>query len=195
MEFLVTHSQLIIKVLFLIIIPAFVIYLKLKKKISTGFTVGVILTSFVTSLIVSATVLQLTYDDPVENFETLINLKKTEEARKALKVIVQYGPERVSMINEDKIIYRDTYEALKKDLISEYEVIAARYMREYAVARTEECSELNSLKKRLAKLKHARVLYGFSESLGSRNTPLKNRLDSEIGRGENILSILESQCR
>ncbi len=179
-----------IRLFFILVIPIVVIFFRIKNKIKTGFAIGLIVTSFMLGIIVSSSVRV----DPYDTFERHINSGNREEARKALKVIIQYGPEHVEKIDEGDIIYRDLYRELKADITREYVGIARRYNSRYAVTAADSCDELEEAEKNLAGLKHAVRLLEYSESIGGSHEDLKNELQGKIDAGEPVFRRLSETC-
>ena len=65
-------------IVFFVVVPAGLIYLKIKKKLSIGFVVGTILTSMLFSLLVVATIKE-SKENIVEKFVRAINQKRITE--------------------------------------------------------------------------------------------------------------------
>ena len=187
---MLSHLELLFKIIFFLIAPAVIIYCRVKKKIKTAFAVGLLLTSFVLGVIFSSSF----QEDPIDNFEKLINSKKRVEAKKALKVIIQYGHEKVSMINDSNIIEKDLYMQIKSELIKEYDDIARKYNDENLIEDTEKCGDIEEIKKILGNLKGAVRIIKYSESIGGKNEKLKSRLNTKIKTGKQISEKLKVPC-
>ncbi len=190
MEQWLDKIQIAIRIVFIMIIPVIVIFFRIRKKIRTGFAIGLIMTSFILGIIVSSTVRL----DPYDTFEKHINSGNREEARKALKVIIQYGPEYVEKIDEGSIIHRDLYRNLKSDIIREYTGIAGRYNRKYSVPETTSCEDLDRVEENMEKLNHALRLMGYSESIGGSRRELKKELQKKVAAGEPVYQQLSEKC-
>ena len=106
-------SKNIVKIVFVLIIPAFVIYMRVKKKIGTSFALGAIMMSFIVALIGVASI----YEDPADIFINEINSGNYEESKKLFKIIVQGGPEKIAEVNEEKIIYKEQFSRIKEELV------------------------------------------------------------------------------
>ena len=120
--------QSLVKILFIAIIPSIIIYYRIRGKIQTGTTAGLVVSSFFIGLILSATL----HENPARRFEQLLNEKKMDEARRCLKGIVQGGPEAIARIDAGHLINPGQYDSMRKDLITEYHGIAERYIADYA---------------------------------------------------------------
>jgi hypothetical protein len=181
--------QMALKGVFFVAIPVFAVYFRVKKKMKTGFTVGIILTSFVLGILASASF----HDDPLESFYGAIN-NATEDAKPALKIIIQYGPPMIEKIDEERIIYKDRYDGMKKELIKEYGEISARYYKTYTVDGDAECSDYMTQKINFGNLQHALQLITYSESIGGRHESLKADLELKIRDCEPRMRQLEKKC-
>ena len=190
MENWLSISKIIVKFVFYFFIPALTIFFRFRKKIKTGFAVGIILTSFILAIFGTASI----SEDPFISFEKHINNKNHDEAKRSLKIIIQFGPNYVKKINENKIVYKDLYKKIKKELISEYEEIGQRYLNEYNINDTD-CSRLVKNKENLSNLNHGITLINFSESIGGKHAVLKNQLLERVNKGDIIISKLDSQCK
>lgn len=181
--------QMGLKVVFYFIIPAVVIYFRIKKKIKTGFAVGILMLSFILGVLFSASFQQ----DPVEQFMNNIN-NNSSETKKSLKILIQYGPEYLHKIDENKIIYPDVYKKLKDELIYEYSSIAEDYYNKYSIEETGDCSEYVAKKNIFENLLHGMKLIEYSESIGGRHEELKKRLAKKIENSKEIIDIIEKKC-
>ena len=190
MEINLKIIQIIIKVIFLGIIPFFLVYFRFRKKISTGFAVGAFLASFIVSLIGVASV----YTDPFDSFYDSINSNSYEEAKKNYRIIVQYGPDKLSKIDEDKVIYKKHYKRMRKELVTEYENIADRYLHKNDIKEIKDCGKLFDYEKILNNLRHALRLSNYALSLGGKNEELKNIIAKRINEGEKKFSSLRDRC-
>lgn len=182
--------QIIIKVLFYLLIPAAVIFFRIKNKLKTAFALGLIFTSFILGIFGTASITE----NPIGKFEDLINQKKRDESKKALKIIIQYGPEYVEKIDERKIVYMDLYREIKLELIEEYNEIAQKNYREFDVDESLPCDSLFDNENSLGQLKHAMRLIGYSESIGGQHDFFKHKLNNKIEKCQEKLSIIEENC-
>lgn len=178
-----------LKVIFYFILPGIVIYFRIRKKINTGFAVGVLLLSFVIGVLTSASFQK----DPVDLFINQIN-NNASEAKGSLKILIQYGPEYIEKIDENKIIYKDEFKKLKAELIKEYSSIAQDFYNKYTVKESTDCSEYLTQKNYYGYLLHAMKLINYSESIGGRHEELKNRLSKKIDNSKLIMDSLEEKC-
>jgi len=162
--------QSLIKVLFIAIIPAVIIFFRLKGKMQTGTAVGLFISSFLLGLVLSVTVTE----NPARRFEKLLNEKKTVEARRYLKGIVQGGPDAIAQIDKSRIINPIVYETLRGELVDEYRGIATRYLDEYRRHTGKySAGETDDM---VRKLQHGLLLLGFAGHLGGGDPPLEKAL-------------------
>lgn len=183
--------KIVIKVFFVGIVPAFIIYKRIKKKVSTGFALGAIIMSFVIALVGVASV----YEDPADVFLKEINAGNYEESKRLYKIIIQGGPEMLAEVDENKIIYREHLAKIKKELIPEYEDIAERIYESVYLNKDAGCSELVEQSKKLKDLKHAAKLVGYSISIGGESTDLSEKIKLKVENGEFIISEIEAKCK
>lgn len=183
-------SKNIVKIVFVLIIPAFVIYMRVKKKIGTSFALGAIMMSFIVALIGVASI----YEDPADIFINEINSGNYEESKKLFKIIVQGGPEKIAEVNEEKIIYKEQFSRIKEELVKEYEEIAERYYRTITVVESDDCGDFIAQQKNLSDLKHALNLLNYSVSIGGINPVLYDKLVLKIENGEQIIKKMKERC-
>ncbi|HOO70405.1 MAG TPA: hypothetical protein PK926_01500 [Spirochaetota bacterium] len=183
------YLHMAVKILFILVIPGIALFFRFKKKIKTGFAVGIMLTSFVLGIIASASIQK----NPLEEFYYSIN-NNFDEAKSDYKIIVQYGPEMLEKIDESRIIYKDKYELLKKELIGEYSEIAQRYANLYTVSDTGNCKDLLTQKYNFQNLENALQLVEYSESIGGKHSELKTSLENKIRKYEPIIAGFEEKC-
>jgi len=184
-------TRIIIKAVFFAIVPGVVIYYRIKKKVKTGFAIGLVFTSLFFGMMAATSV----KEDPTSKFIELVNLKKYDEARKAYKVLVQWGPEYLEKINENEIVDIELFNRLKKDVISEYQGIAEKYLQKYTVSENSECSKFQTEMNNLGSLKHARNLVLYSESIGGTHDTLSKELQEKIDNGTKIINLMEERCK
>ena len=192
MENVMSMVQTGLKAVFWFLIPGAVVYFRYKKKITTGFAAGLIVTSFFLGLFASATV-QEARTDPVDEFIAEMN-DNTGEAKKALKILVQYGPEYLEKVDETKIIYIDRFKQIKQELIVEYEEIAREYYATYSVDGEVDCGKYITQKNNFGYLLHAMKLIEYSESLGGKHDVFKKNLKEKIDRLRPVIDQYEEQC-
>jgi hypothetical protein len=180
----------LVKVVFYIALPAAVIVLRVQKKITTGFGVGLVLTSIILGVIGAASIQK----DPVDEFMESINSRNMEEARKDYRILVQYGEEKLSQINTEKIVYIDDYRAMKGEVYREYLEIVNRYLKEYKIEGLSSCSGLSQLEDNLSKLEHAELILGYAELVGEEKPGLRNELEGRLNHGEDRLKELKKRC-
>jgi len=183
-------SRILIKFIFIAAIPALAVYFRFKKKIKTGFTAGIILTSLILSVIGSTSV----QEDQNMKFINLLNNHKIDEAAKAFRIVIQYGPERVAMIDEKKIVDIELYQKMKNDLAVEYIRIARKQLENFTVTDFTSCTDLVTQKKNLSSLKHGMNLLKYAESIGGFSPEIKAGLEKKISKGDPILSRMDEKC-
>lgn len=181
----------LIKVLFFIVIPAAVIVLRIKKKITTGFGVGLVLTSFILGVLGAASIQK----DPVDEFMESINARKMEEARKDYQVLVQFGEDKLSEINKEKIIYIDDFRSIKREVYSDYMDIVKRYLDEYEVENLSSCSNLSKLEDNVSKLEHAKRILEYAERVGKERPEFRKELEDRVKMGGDRLEKLKKRCK
>ncbi len=190
MENWVELSKNIVKIIFIVVVPTFVVYMRVKKKIATSFALGAIMVSFIVALIGVASI----YEDPKNIFINEINSGNYEESKRLYKIIVQGGPEKIAEVNEEKIIYKEHLKRIRQELVEEYEEIAERYYRTITVVESEDCGDFIAQEKNLKNLKHAIKLLNYSASIGGGNPVLYDRLIMKIENGERIIKRMEERC-
>lgn len=183
--------KIIIKIFFVGIVPAFIVYKRIKKKISTGFALGSIITSFIIALVGVASI----YEDPENLFFKEINSGNYEESKRLYKIIVQGGPDKIAEVDETKIIYKEHLVRIKKELILEYEEIAKRIDESVFLNEGAECFEFVEQNKKLKDLKHALKLLKYSTSIGGENSVLFEKIAVKVEDGETIISDIEARCK
>jgi len=183
--------HMIIKLVFIVLVPSFIIFFRIKKKVSTGFALGAIFMSFVISIISVASL----YEDPADIFIREINAGNYEESKRLYKIIIQGGPDKLAEVNENKIIYKDNLSRIKRELISEYEEIAERIYKSVSVDEVDDCADMVLQEKNLKKLKHALNLVNYSMSIGSSNQMLHSNLTSRIDNGEKTFADIKKKCQ
>ena len=190
MENWVELSKNIIKIIFIVIVPSFVVYMRVKKKIGTSFALGAIMVSFIVALIGVSSV----YEDPSDIFIKEINSGNYDESKRLYKIIVQGGPGKIAEVNEEKIIYKEHLSRIKEELIKEYEEIAERYYRTITVVESDDCGDFIAQEKNLKDLKHALILLNYSASIGGGDPVLYDRLVLKIENGEKIIKKMKEKC-
>ena len=190
MELFDTILKILLKILFFAGLPCLVIYFRYKQKITTGFAVGMVLTSFLLGLI---SVSSFT-PDLHKQLAAEINAKELDKAEHTLRLIVQGGPEEIEKIDDKGFIHPDVYRRLRLKLVNDYLGIAEKHESECSLHQDVSCSELTEQKSKLAKLKHALKLIGFAESIGGTDLNLKKNLSAKVADGEKVLKKLKTKC-
>lgn len=191
MENWLNFIKIIIKVIFIAIVPAFIIYKRVKQKVSTGFALGAILMSFIIAILGVSSV----YEDPADTFLNEINAGNYEESKRLYKIIIQGGPETLAEVDENKIIYREHLARIKKELIAEYGEIAERIYGTVSLDENSGCADLVEENKKLGNLKNSQKLLEFSSSIGGGNPVLSEKLAEKIEKSELIISNIEDKCK
>lgn len=183
--------KILIKVVFIVIVPVFIVYFRVKKKIGTGFAFGAIIMSLIISLIGVASI----YEDPADIFIKEMNSGNYEESKRLYKIIIQGGPEKIEEVDENKIIYRENFSRIKSELISEYEKIAERIYKTVSVDQAEDCADIVKQEKNLGDLKHALNLVNYSMSIGGSNQRLFESLTLRVEIGEKTIADNKEKCQ
>lgn len=140
----------LLKIIFWGIIPALCLFFRLKKKIRTGFTAGLILFSVMFSFIVMATVQRGRAGEPVKNFVHELNAGNYDGAAYAYKVLVQAGPEEMEKLDEKDLLDPEMYRKIRTETGTLYRSIAEKYIK--------AAKETVVPEDRTGKLKHARTM-------------------------------------
>jgi len=159
----------LLEAIFYLLIPLIAILFRYKKKITTGFAIGLALSSFVLGLISVATVVR---NDPITAFMKEVNLKNYDEAKRSYKIVIQHGADYLKKINEADIVDLSFFEKIKEDTAAEYIKIAKDNY--------ESCSSDSDRETGLNKLKHALKLLSMSESIGRPDNELKEKIEKKI---------------
>lgn len=172
--------------LFFVVVPLFAIIAVVKKKVKVGFAIGISISSFLLGLMAQATVLRV---DPVDAFMREVNYKNYEEAKRAYKILIQYGPEYLEKIEYNAIIDPDFFREIKNDVALEYKQLAEQYYQTCSFDGHNEKQESDAaaVKEKLSKLKHALKLITFSESIDFPLDSLKEKINERISAGEILL--------
>ncbi len=104
--------------LFVVIIPAMIIYFRIRKKVKSGFAVGMIVTSVLLSL--------FTFYEPdntISDFYKQINSQSFSDAKLSLKKIVQKGQKYFLLVDKSKIDNPKVFKKMKNDIAIEYNSI------------------------------------------------------------------------
>ena len=165
----------LLEAVFYLLIPLTALFFRYKKKVTTGFAVGITLSSLILGLISVATTVR---SDPVPLFMREVNLKNYDEAKRGYKIIIQHGPDYLNKINEADIIDLSFFEKIKKDTADEYIKIAKDNY--------ESCSfeDDSNREAGLDKLKHALKLLSMSENIGYPQPELKSKIEKKIADAE-----------
>jgi|GEM_PF-661128 len=190
MDILLSYSKIALRVLFFLIIPAITIYFRFKKKISTAFVVGIIITSVIFGYMTIASVKR----DPVTKFIELINQKKYSEAKSQLQIVIQFGPKKVKEIKEKNIAYIGLYNQMKGELRIYYYNLAKKYNDKHQIKDITTCDDLKKHVEKMKFLKHAQLLTTFAESIGGKD-PIKKVITAKIATGKKIRKSYTKECK
>ena len=182
--------RIVLKVVFWGILPAVIFYYRYKKKFTTGFSIGAVVTCLIFGALSIATV----KEDPVKKFMTVVNAKNYEESKNSYKVLIQYGPEYLKKIQGNEIIDIEFHEKLKKDIISEYHDIADRYNRTVTVKKINTCDKYVEEMENFHKLKHAIVLLKYAGYIGGAFSDLEKSLQEKISAAEQVVVENKKLC-
>ncbi|MDR3237158.1 MAG: hypothetical protein LBT84_01510 [Spirochaetia bacterium] len=168
-------SSYLLQAVFYLLIPITAIFFRYKKKITTGFALGVSFSSFALGLLSVATVVRA---DPLAEFMREINHKNMnyEEAKRKYKIIVQGGPNHLEKIKTEDIIDPSVFQKIKEDTASDYKKTAGDIYKSCALKDVTE----DQLRENTAKLKHALKLLEMSESIGIPQNELKNKIEEKL---------------
>jgi len=161
----------LLEAIFYLIIPLTALFFRYKKKITTGFAIGIALSSFALGLISIATAVR---NDPVSAFMKEVNLKNYDEAKRSYKIVIQHGVDYLNKINETDIIDLSFFKKIKEDTAAEY-IKIAKDNYESCSFENDSTGEAN-----LDKLKHALKLLSMAESIGQPNPELKDKIEKKI---------------
>lgn len=176
--------RLALKVLFWGILPAVIFYYRYKKKLTTGFSIGAVLTCLIFGVLSIASV----KEDPVSEFMTAMNTKNYEESKRNYKVLIQNGPEYLEKIKSNEIIDLEFFEKLQKDVIAEYHGIAESYNRTVTVQKVKTCDKYVKEIRNFQKLKHAILLLKYAGHIGGVFTDLERSLQEKISAAEPVIA-------
>lgn len=176
--------------IFVIFIPAIIIYLRIRKKFTTGFGVGLILTSILVGVLTAATI----YPPPDHEFFTMINTGERDEAKKQLQIMVQQGPEYLASVDWKKVTNRELLRELQQELIAEYTGIARKYYEEKPVPSDPKCVEFVEFKERVELNGHAITLLEYARSLGYEGEDYYEELQKRTREGRKVLEELDDRC-
>ncbi len=160
----------LLKVIFWGIIPAMCIFFRLKKKIRTGFTAGLILLSVMFSFIVMATVQRERAGDPVKNFVQEVNAGNYEGAVYAYRLLIQAGPSAVEKLDEKDLLDPEMYRKIRTETGAMYRSIAEKYIK--AAEETESSEE------KTARLKHAETMLLMAGYTGAADDSLLKKTEA-----------------
>jgi hypothetical protein len=178
-------------IFFWILLPLTGVYFRLKKRISTGFAIGLVLTSFFLGYITANTF----EERNEETLLRLINEEKLVEAEEVLRWIVQKNPQGIKNIDISKIDNPLLFKEMKEKLGNHYIDIVRGMMDSYQISESPLCSKIDEYRNIVTKLEHALRLLDMAGSLGRDSKELRGSLKERMGEGRRIISRLEVDCR
>lgn len=178
-------------IFFWILLPLASIYFRLKKRISTGFAIGLVLTSFFLGYITANTF----EERNEERLVRLINEKKLAEAEDVLRWIVQKNPQDINNIDSAGIQDPLLFKEMKDKLGTRYIAIVTEIMDSHQISESSRCDDIDENRNVMAKLEHARRLLAMAESLGKDRKDREGILRERIEEGKKIITRLEADCR
>ena len=185
------HFLLLLRVVLVFVVPAVILYFRIRKKITTGTTLWFVATSILLSLFTF-----YNYSNPVDDFEQYMKNGDMKKAKIAMKQIAQ-----MSKINRVKILQKfkssehvQKIESLRVEIISEYNDIVKSYLKKFTINKTIKCTNYKKQKLINIKLHHARTLLTYAKNLGSTNVTLDNKLKSVLKKSDETVKRYEKEC-
>lgn len=166
--------EVAVKIIFWAALPAFAIYFRIRKKIRTGFTIGIIFISLAAGLITTATVRRASGGDPVKTFVAKLNDCDYEGALRSYKIVVQYGPAYLQQIKPTDVTNPALYEQVRAAAADDYVSIANKLYSECQKGVDEKDAAAD-------KLTHALKLLAMAESIGAPAPKLKADIQTLLG--------------
>lgn len=186
-EFLV----IFVRVLFIIVIPAVALFFRLRGKIQTGFTLGLILLSFLLGILISGSI----HEDPVKVFTRTINSGDVEKSKIALKRVIQLEEDAFARIDRTKIARPDLYTKLTSELIHEYRDIAIRHYDTYRTLPEARCENIEAYETAVNNLGHALRVSRYAKMLGGGDPALHNSIMISLSDAVKKLKGLKEKCK
>ncbi len=185
-EFLI----IFVRVVFLVLIPAVALFFRVKRKISNGFTVGVIITSFLLGILISGSI----SEDPVKAFIRVINTGDEVQSKTALKRVIQLEGDAYGRIDETKITRPDLYKKLTSGLEKEYSDIAKRHYEKSRELPEETCVNLRGYESAVYNLGHALRVSRYAGMLGGDQPALRDDITKTLEEAVKKLKVLREKC-
>ncbi len=179
--------------IFFIVIPVISLIYRFRKKISTGFALSGIITSFLLGLLVGGTFLQ----DPWEELVVYLNRNDLHNARIELKRILQDNPEYLHNITDKQLKDPEVFKEIKRDVEREYLDIAQKYINDnnnFTIQGNINCNELPEYETELGKIKNSMRLLNMAEIIGGDQSASKEKLSAVINLREKIISRSKKKC-
>ncbi len=180
-----------VKIIFWVVIPAIIIYLRTKKKFKTGFAIGFVLTSMLLGILVSASLTP----SPFASFIRNMNNNNFEEAERNFRVILQKDPDDVRFIDRSEIINQVKYDRMRDKLYKEYITIAEDNISSTPVPETENCRDIVKVEKAISDMVHSMRVVKMAEALGPERVDLKKRIAERKEKIAEKLEALDAKCR
>ncbi len=185
-EFLI----IFIRIFFIIIIPAIALYFRLKGTIQTGFTLGIVILSFILGILISGSI----HEDPVKVFTRTINTGDAEKSKIALKRVIQLENDALGRIDPEKITRPDLYARLTSELVLEYLDIAKRYHDTYRDLPDATCGNIDGYKTAVSNLGHALRVSRYAKLLGGGDPALHNSIMISLDDASKKWEGLKEKC-
>ncbi len=154
----------VIYLVFMGFVPVVLIILKMKGKITSGFTTSGIMAAFLIALILNASI----QPDPHKEFIKAINSKDAKifaKAKMNLRIIVQNGSDSFNKIDERLINDKNKFTNLKLDLVDYYNKTVRKSIDNKTVT-IENCDNYFVLRKELDQLQFGNMMLKYSGLLG-----------------------------
>lgn len=179
-----------LKAVFYVIIPGLLVFARIKGKLSTGFMLGAMITSILLGLIVVGSA----HRDPVDTFMEQVNARQFDDARKSYKILVQFGESHLDKVNEEKIIYKEEFNAMKNSIYTEYIQIAEKNNEKVTVDSDAGCSSLPGLQKNMADLHHALKMLDYAALIGDDRIDMRKSVKEKLQSSTRLVEKLKKRC-
>ncbi|GEM_PF-1790430 len=176
--------------IFWFIIPLLCVYFRIRKKIKTGFALGMVLTSLFLGFITANT-----FQETIEQrFVRLVNEQKLSEAERVLQWILQKNPRDLQKIEISQILDREAFRKLKKKLADNYMRIIRTTLDSVEPSKND-CDDIEELRDTVARMKNSLRLLEMAEALGEKDSGMRDAVQAGIERNTEALARLEGKCR
>ena len=185
-----------IKSIFWAVLPAILIYFRLKKKIDTKFTLAFIIFSFILSFLIISTI-RVSQDNLLKDLKLALLNNNFEEIKKNYQIIVQAGPEKIAAVDKQDLFKGrlDLYQKIKRTCGQEYLQIAREYYQKKRIEDSNNCLDLTKEINNLGYLKHALRLLDYANLIGAEDKNLREKLNDKIEIGIKLIAEIEEKCK